>query len=182
MKKFSFLLFLVFSPVAIVTGTIGIPEKGKLKIEMVETKIISKTVKERTICDSLFVAIASLSKWQTASASYYDPKDSCQTRKNCDGLGAFKRLIKSGSIGLGSSFTKKIRERGLSVYIKIKDFDTYTPFGKGIFRVDDIMSSRYNKKDNFHIDFYPEDLSLKQKLKGRFRVKFKMYKIETANI
>ncbi|MEI7689250.1 MAG: hypothetical protein WCI91_03660 [Candidatus Nomurabacteria bacterium] len=160
---------------SITTGSHGSIERDKLMEILDKNKKESNTPK--TVEDSLKQVI---SNWQIANATYYDPKDSSQTRKDCDGSGAFGRMIKSGSIALGSTFTSRIKEKGLDVFIQIKDFNIDTPYGKGIFRVDDAMASRFNKKDKFRIDFFHEDLSLKQKLEGRFKVMFKLIKIRTA--
>jgi len=171
-----FLFVFIFSlVVSITTGSHGSIERDKLM------EILDKNKREsnapKTVEDSLKQVI---SDWQIANATYYDPNDSSQTRTDSDGSGAFGRVIKSGSIGLGSAFTSRIKEKGLDVYIQIKDFSVDTPFGKGIFRVDDAMASRFNEKNKFHIDFFQEDLSLRQKLEGRFKVVFRLFKIQTA--
>jgi hypothetical protein len=179
MRKFGFLLFLAFSPVAIATGVIGIPEKGKLKIEMEETKPISKTVKEESNCDSLSIAIETLSNWQLASGTYYDPKDTSQTKEGGDGKGAFERMIQSGSIALGSSFTKFFvkEKRKMKVFIET-NLNVMTPFGKGIFRLDDKMAGVYSIDNHYFLDFIEENLTKKLKQVGRFDVLFRIHKIE----
>ncbi len=161
----------IFSPV--ITGSNGSIKRDKL-MELLSKK---ETVAPKTVEVNILEAF---SDWQTANASYYDSKDSTQTREDCNGIGAFGHYIMSGSIALGSAFTETFRKRGMEVFIQIKNFNIVTPYGKGIFRVDDIMSSKFNRKGKFHIDFYHEDLSLKQKRMGRFKVNFRIYKITTA--
>ena len=173
MRCLVLLFILIFSPVAIVSGCIGKMKIDKTK-ELGKSEPISKTAKDELI--EVF------SEWKIAEASYYDPNDSAQTKKDCDGVGAFDRAIGSGSISLGSSFTEIIREEGMEVFIQVKGFNVITPYGKGIFRVDDTMSGRYNKVGKFHIDFFYEDLSLKHKRQGRFKIMFKIVKIEMADL
>jgi hypothetical protein len=170
MKEIVFLFVFVFSPVAIITGSHGKSERDKL-MEKVEEKVSTtpKTVEGKVL--------EAFSSWHTASASYYNSNDSSQTREDCDGVGAFGHLIKSGSIALGSSYTETFRNEGMKVFIQIKGFNTMTPYGKGIFRVDDVMHERFNKGNRYYIDFFHKDLSLKYKLLGRFRVKFKIVRI-----
>lgn len=131
------------------------------------SKDVTKKEKEKN--DSLLV-------WHTANASYYDSMDTTQTG-NGTGIGAFGRRIKSGSIALGSHLTKHFQKKRLKVFIQVENSNITTPYGKGIFRVDDVMDDRYNKKNKFYIDFYHKDLNQKQKLIGRFRIKFRICKV-----
>ena len=170
MRNLVFLFIFVFSPLAYnASGNVGSPEIDKCKELVINNDVTPKTVKDEVI--------EVLSDWQTAEASYYDSRDSKQTKGVCDGIGAFGRAIGSGSVALGSSFTENFREKNLVVFIQIKNCDIVTPYGKGIFRVDDMMAQRFNKKGDFHIDFSHEDISLKLKRKGRFQVEFRIYKI-----
>ena len=170
-----FLFVFIFSPVmGITTGSHGSLKTDKL----MELRANIKVAPPKTVEDSIKEVF---SNWQTASASFYDSQDSDQTREDADGVGAFGRMIESGSIALGSSFAEIFRDNDLSVYIQIKDFNIVTPFGKGIFRVDDIMSSKHNRKGKFRIDFNQDDLSTNYKRRGRFKVKFRILKIETAD-
>jgi hypothetical protein len=122
--------------------------------------------------------------WHTASGSYYNPLDSYQTRKNTNGIGAFGRMIKSGSIALGSFFTKIFKKKKMQVFVQVKgkNLNIQTPYGKNIFRVDDAMNARYNGKKQFHIDFYQKDLDHAHKKLGRFPISFKIYKIKLADL
>lgn len=170
MRNLVFLFVFIFSPVAIVSGNIGKTEIDKSK-ELAITKPISKTIK-----DELEEAF---SDWEIAEASYYDPKDSKQTKKNPDGKGASGRMIESGSIALGSSFTEIIRKKSIEIFIEVENLKIVTPYGKGIFRVDDSMPGNYKKEDQPHIDFFYRDLNSKYKRQGLFNVKFRIYKIIT---
>ena len=123
-----------------------------------------------------------LSGWQKAKASYYNSNDPSQTKSRCNGVGAFGRRIKSGSIAMGSNLAKNLNKKGIVVFVQVKNCNIVTPYGKGIFRIDDTMAQRYNKNDTFHIDFFYKDLNLKQKRLGRFIVEFRIYKIvKTTN-
>ncbi len=174
MRYMVFLFVFIFSPVmSITTGSHGSLKTDKL----MELRTDMKPVAPKTVEDSIKEVF---SNWQVASASFYDSKDSTQTREDADGVGAFGRTIKSGSIALGSSFAEIFRDNDLSVYIQIKDFNIVTPYGKGIFRVDDIMASKHNRKGKFRIDFNQDDLNTHYKRKGRFKVKFRILKIETV--
>lgn len=113
--------------------------------------------------------------WKTAQASYYNPN---KIKGGNKGNGLSGRKIKSGSIALGSSFTRKLLKKDIVIFIQVKDCIIVTPYGKGIFRVDDGMANRYNSKDNkYYIDFFHKDLSIKQKQLGRFKIQFKILKI-----
>lgn len=171
-KKTSFLFIFVFSPLAFYVGGFdGSPEIDKSK--GVEEKVAPKTELEE---DSLHVAIALLSKWQIAKGTYYDPKDSTQTKVNPDGMGAFGRMVESGSIALGSELTKFLVKASdsLEFYVEIKNLNVRTPFGKGIFRLDDRM--KY-EGERFLLDFHEEDLSEHLKRQGRFKVLFRIHEI-----
>lgn len=116
--------------------------------------------------------------WLQAEASYYDPMDPKQTKENPDGIGAFGRRIVSGSVAMGSPQAKSFRKKKSVVFIKIKDLDVHTPYGKGIFRVDDLMNERYqDKKGEYYIDFFEKDLNAYYLKRGRFKVSFKYHKI-----
>lgn len=186
MKYLVLLFVFIFSPVALsVSGHIGKMEIAKL--ESITNVVVPKTVKEEAVSDSLAIAIKTLSDWQFASGSYYDPKDTLQTRKGGDGKGAFDRMIQSGSIALGSSFTKFFQEEreNMKVFFEVKlygvrDSIIVTQFGTGIFRLDDLKpKSKSFKKHNYSLDFNQEDLTKKMKQIGRFRVMFRIHRIES---
>ncbi|HAE36342.1 TPA: hypothetical protein DCX66_02775 [Candidatus Nomurabacteria bacterium] len=174
MRKYLVFLFIfVFSPLAFnVSGNVGSPEIDKPK-ELVKSEPIPKTVKDELI--------EAFSDWEVAEASYYDPMDSTQTKKNPDGKGTLGRLIKSGSVSIGASFSEVIYEKNMKVFLQIENMNIVTPYGKGIFRIDDIMASRFNKGNKIHIDFFHEDLNVKYKRLGRFKILFKIVKIEMAD-
>ena len=94
-------------------------------------------------------------------------------------MGSFERMIQSGSIALGSSFTKFfIKEKDkMEVFIEIQNLNVVTPFGKGIFRLDDSMGSDFTNNEEFYLDFNKENLSNHLKGVGRFKVEFRIFKI-----
>jgi hypothetical protein len=173
MRKSVFLFISIFSLFTIELGTTS----GSTKLDkpmMVMDTIAIKTVKSEAVVDSLV--------WKNAEGTYYNPKDRSQTKKNPDGKGTSDRRIKSGSVALGSSLTRTFLNKQFIVYIQIKDCSLITPYGKGIFRVDDAMGTRFsNKDDKFFIDFYHKDVTFKQKQIGRFKIKFRVYKIITPD-
>jgi hypothetical protein len=179
MRNLVLLFIFIFSPLAFsASGSYGKTEIGKTKV-LGNSEPIPKTVKEEIPCDSLSIAIKTLSEWQTASGSYYDPKDTSQTKVNCDGKGSFERMIQSGSIALGSSFTKFFVEKKDEMEVLIEtNLNVVTPFGKGIFRLDDSMKKKKGfLKDNYYLDFHEENLTRRLKDIGRFKVNFRIYKI-----
>lgn len=112
--------------------------------------------------------------WHNASASYYDALDSSQTKDNPDGIGAFGRRIHPGSIALGSSVTKVLIEKNLIAFVEVKDLkDVNTPYGKGVFRVDDKMGCKFSKKNRFYVDFNQHDLNQELRRLGRFKIRFR---------
>lgn len=174
MKNLVLLFIFIFSPLAFsVSGSYGKMEIDKFK-ELEKSEPVLKTVKDELL--EVF------SDWNIAEASYYDPKDTTQTKENPDGKGTSGRMIGSGSIALGSFFAEKIKKEGIKVFIQVKDFNVMTPYGKGIFCVDDFMANRFNKKDKTYIDFFHKDLNLKYKRIGRFKILFKIVKIQTAGL
>jgi len=176
MKKVSFLFIFVFSPLAFcVSGFDGSPEIDKPN--RVEEIVNPKTVE---IKDSLDIAISELSSWKMAKGTYYDPKDSTQTRSNPDGKGSFDRVIESGSIAIGSNLAKFFKDAkdDVEIFIEIKNLNVVTPYGKGIFRVDDTLNERYcSNHGKYFLDFSEEDLPFHLIKKGRFDVLFRIYKI-----
>jgi len=169
MKKFLVFLFVsIFLSPNLRSGS-NINMKTDKPRELAEKEMsVLKTVKEDTIVEDY-------SDWKTARASYYDPYDRKQTKKNPDGLGTSDRRIGSGSVSLGSSFAKRFIKKGIKLFIQVKDCDIVTPYGKGIFRVDDTMNKRFNsRKDKFFIDFFYGDLDYKHRQLGRFFVKFRI--------
>lgn len=170
MRKFlSFLFVFIFLSPSIKPGSNINMKRDKL-VELTEKlKSDSTFVKEELIKDSL--------DWKIAKASFYDSNDPKQTKIDCDGLGRSGRRIKSGSIALGSTFTKNFIEKKIIIFIQVKDCKVVTPYGKGIFRVDDTMNDRYNIKDKFFVDFFYKDVNSNQKQLGRFHIKFRIFKI-----
>lgn len=175
MKKvifsFVFIFLLTVSPFEIIGGNIN---KNRLNEEDFKSFSNSKDTLSSYLLESLKIFSEN---WHIAEGSYYNPKDPKQTRKDTDGIGAFGRKIKSGSIAFGSIFTEKIRKEKIVVFIEIKDCNIITPYGKGIFRIDDKMANRYSKKDKYYIDFYHEDLDWFHKKMGRFKKEFRVHKI-----
>lgn len=133
---------------------------------------------EEMSSDSLNEEDSIVDDWKVAEASYYYPS---RMNNGYGGYGATGRRIKTGSIAVGSHFFKEnFIKKGNIVYIQIKDSDVITPYGKGVFRVDDLMGPRYNnrrKKDNFFIDFFYKDVNREHRKAGRFNVMFRIYKI-----
>lgn len=164
MRKFAFLFVLI------VLFSIVIDESGNNKIKKNKTLEIAKKDSRKSNQEDL--------SWKIAEASYYDPMDPKQTKENPDGIGAFGRRIDHGSVSLGSSMVDSIRKEKLLVFIKVEDLDIITPYGKGIFRVDDSMSKDYQKNGKYYIDFREQDLEWNYKKLGRFNVKFKFHKIQ----
>ncbi len=172
MRSFFVLFAFIFYPLAIdVSGSIKTNKKEDW------TKILASSPKSASDTTMYFA-----SNWTTAEASYYDSKDKNQTREDCNGAGAFGREIKSGSIALGSAFTEFFLKKEMEVYIQVENLDVVTPYGKGIFRVDDVMHNRFNKKGNFYVDFFHKDLSSKLKRMGRFKIKFRICKISSKTV
>lgn len=116
-----------------------------------------------------------LKDWTTGEASYYNPKDPAQTRKGTTGVGAYGRQVEPGSAAFGNRVFHDTLKKGEKIYIEVKGFeDVKTPYGDGIFRIDDTMNLRYSKKGQFNIDFHPADLTPEQKKKGRYGIEFRI--------
>ena len=119
------------------------------------------------------------SKYTTGEASYYDPLDPAQTRTGADGTGAYGRKIESGSVAFGNRIFQDRLKAGEEIYIKVKGFeDIKTPYGNGVFRIDDTMNVRYNKQGQFNIDFSSEDIGKERKDRGRYEIEFKIVEPE----
>lgn len=112
-------------------------------------------------------------EYTTGEASYYNPTNPKETREGTDGTGAYGRKIEPGSVAFGNRFLHNVLKKGEQVFVQVKGFeDVKTPYGNGIFRVDDTMNERYNKKGQFNIDFHPQDFGDRKK-KGRFPIEFR---------
>ena len=120
--------------------------------------------------------------YREGEASYYNALDPNQTRPDTDGTGAYGRKIEPGSVAFGNRVFHDPLKQGEEVYIKVKGVETQTPYGKGVFRIDDTMSLRYSKKGQFNIDFHPDDLTEKQQNSGRFKIEWKIVEPETRKL
>jgi len=182
MRNYVFLFIFIFSPIIIASGMVG-GHHGKMEIDKIEDSFKEKNIKtiSKNIEDEL---TEKLSNWQTAVGTYYNPMDSSQTKKNPDGIGASGRKISKGSIAFafGPSFTKQFI-RDTHVFLEIKNCNVITPYGKGIFRVDDLKNIRFNDDNTFYIDFNYQDINSVQKEQGVFLIEFKIKKItKSTNI
>ena len=118
-------------------------------------------------------------EWTTGEASYYNPTNPAETRPGTNGTGAYGRKIESGSVAFGNRVFHDRLKAGEKIYIQVKGFENVkTPYGMGIFRVDDTMNERYNQKGKFNIDFNPKDITPKQRKKGRYPIEFKIIDLE----
>lgn len=172
MKKISVFLFtlIFFSP------ELGNSSVISEKIKNIGISKIKESVKDHSKDNSFRVDNLDLNdtSWHKAQASYYDPIDHSQTKENPDGVGAFGRKINSGSIALGSKFTKAFIKKDVTVFIEVKELSHIkTPYGYGIFRVDDRMGDRFTKDNKFFVDFYRRDLPEELRRLGRFRISFR---------
>lgn len=86
-------------------------------------------------------------KLKTFAATHYDPTDESQTRKGGGGVGAFNKPVQFGDVAMG---LRKYKQGTLIEIPELKDVKT--PYGDGVFRVNDKKNVRYNKGgDNFDI-------------------------------
>lgn len=116
-----------------------------------------------------------LKDWTTGEASYYNPKNPAETRAGTNGVGAYGRPVESGSVAFGNRVFHSALKKGEQVFIQVKGFENVkTPYGNGIFRVDDTMNKRYDKEGQYNIDFNPADLTKEQKSRGRYPIEFKV--------
>jgi len=139
-----------------------------------KTKKVTPEKIENT--DEIFQDSGFPGPWEIAEATYYDPSDSKQTRENTDGRGASGRKVERGSVAMDSIFFCHYQKQKKIVYIEIKNSNLITPYGKGIFRVDDRLNERY--KDKRYLEFNHDDLSEKYKRIGRFNVRYRVVRIE----
>lgn len=113
--------------------------------------------------------------WQEGEASYYNPTDPNQTRPDTDGTGAYGRKVKPGGVAFGNRVFHDALKKGETILIRVEGMeDVETPYGKGVFRVDDTMNPRYNEQGKFNIDFHPKDLNESQIRSGRFPIKWRI--------
>ena len=94
--------------------------------------------------------------------THYNPKDPNQTKKNADGVGAFNEPVEFGDVAMG------LRKYPQGTLIEIEELkDVLTPYGMGIFRVNDKKNIRFDEGDeNFDIAV-PEDYEGKDDLRKR---------------
>jgi len=115
--------------------------------------------------------------WIVAEASFYDPHDIKQVggvKKKADGIGASGREVSYGSVAMDSTFIKDIANnyKGCIVYIQIRQSKLETPFGVGVYRVDDTMGKDFTHPS--HLDFFHKDVPPRLKKKGRFKVMYRV--------
>jgi len=114
-------------------------------------------------------------EWTTGEASYYNPTNPAETRPGTDGTGAYGRKVEPGSVAFGNRVFHDRLKKGEQIYVKVKGFEKVkTPYGMGVFRVDDTMNERYSKKGQFNIDFHPDDITPEQRKRGRYKIEFKI--------
>jgi len=135
---------------------------------------------DKSVSESKDPVVKRLSIPTKGEGTYYDPNDANQTKANPDGKGAYGRMIESGSIAFGNRYFHEDLKDGKLIYVKIKELESVkTPYGNGIFRIDDTMNKRYNVKGQFNIDFnHTDKLPDALRKKGRFPLTFKVVKIE----
>jgi hypothetical protein len=120
------------------------------------------------------------SGYRTGEASYYNPTNPSETREGTTGVGAYGRSVESGSVAFGNRVFHDALKKGEIIYIKVKGFeDIKTPYGNGVFRIDDTMNQRFSKQGQFNIDFNASDLDKARKSKGRYPIEFKIVEPET---
>lgn len=101
-------------------------------------------------------------EYKPFKATYYDPTDAAQTRPGGTGIGAFNRPVQFGDVAMGNRKYKK----GDLIHIK-ELADVATPFGNGVFRVNDKKNKRYNTgSDNFDIAL-PKNTPGYESIRGR---------------
>ncbi len=78
-------------------------------------------------------------KTQEFTATHYDPYDPNQTRPGGEGIGAFNKKVEWGDVAMGQ------RKYAQGTLIKIPELaDVSTPYGKGVFRINDKKNKRYS--------------------------------------
>lgn len=123
------------------------------------------TEKKQTIIDKPKEEI------KQGEGTFYNQYDDNQTRKNTDGTGAFGRKVKSGSIAVNDLSLYNRAKKGEIIYIKFPSLKHIkTPYGDGVFRVDDSLGKRIENGSNF--DFVKEDMTKELKKKGRFKLDY----------
>lgn len=86
--------------------------------------------------------------YKKATLTYYDPTDPKQTRPDTDGTGAYGKKMQFGDVAVGNR--SKYKKGDVLEIPKFKDTDT--PYGKGIFKVYDVMNKSFNEPNNDYID------------------------------
>lgn len=94
------------------------------------------------------------------NATYYHPEYDSETRKGGNGVGAFGRKVEFGDVAIGDrtelQALKDKARKGGDTFIFIKDLaDVKTPWGNGVFRINDVKNKRYDKTESFDIALNP---------------------------
>ena len=101
---------------------------------------------------------------QTFMATHYDPYDPRQTRPDGGGIGAFGKKVEWGDVAMGQ---RKYKQGTL---IEIPELeDVKTPYGMGVFRVNDKKNKRYSTPEageNFDIAI-PSSVANAKELRNR---------------
>ncbi len=180
MKKiFVFLFILIFFPPQLGNSSILNENIKNIGTSKIKESVIKSHSKSKTFRVDNFDLNDTV--WHKAQASYYDPEDQLQTKENPNGVGAFGRKIDSGSIALGSKFTRTFIKKDATVFIEVKELSHIkTPYGYGIFRIDDQMGKRFSSNNKFFVDFYRHDLPERLKRLGRFSISFRFISFHQA--
>ena len=96
-------------------------------------------------------------------ATYYNPTDINQTKKDNIGIGAFNNPVNFGDVAMG---VRKYKQGTLIEIPELKDVKT--PYGNGLFRINDKKNIRYNTgQDSFDIALpteYPKSKELSERI------------------
>ncbi len=86
-------------------------------------------------------------EYKKFKATYYNPTDPNQTKKTNIGIGAFNKPVGFGDVAMG---VRKYKQGTLIEIPELKDIKT--PYGDGVFRINDKKNIRYNTgEDSFDI-------------------------------
>jgi len=149
--------------------------KGSLKSPVDRRETLKEIKKIRLEQGGMVRETKKLSK---GVATWYSPLDATQTKENPDGKGAYGRKIDYGSVAFGNRKFQDRLKKGEEIFIKVDGFENVeTPYGMGVFRIDDTMNKRFDIPNMYKIDFYEGDMDqIKEKTgkAGKFNIRFRV--------
>ncbi len=152
-------------------------QQSKPDVKSITQKELEAELDKRSGTKRIYTSIGSSKR---GTATNYDPYDPAQTRPNTNGEGALGRKVVFGDVAIGNRIELAVAKfnlkQGKSIFIEIPELkDIKTPYGYGVFRVNDSMAIRYNGLNRVDVALPKEHYDLKKRI-GKIKITYKYKK------